>query len=85
MLRYGKNYTGNSRFYGFCVELLERISNEVGFSYILDLVSDRKYGAKDPISGEWNGMVAQLMKHVGIKFLLRFFFLISNLYYLENW
>ncbi|XP_039277731.1 glutamate receptor ionotropic, kainate 2 isoform X15 [Nilaparvata lugens] len=63
MMRYGKNYTGNSRFYGFCVDLLERVSKEVGFDYILDLVPDKKYGAQDPGTGEWNGMVLQLMKH----------------------
>ncbi|XP_023163443.1 glutamate receptor ionotropic, kainate 1 isoform X2 [Drosophila hydei] len=63
MMRYGKNYTGNERFYGFCVDILETISHEVGFDYILDLVPDRKYGAKDPETGQWNGMVAQLMKY----------------------
>lgn len=64
MMHYSKNLTGNDRFYGFCVDILDRISREVGFEYILDLVPDRKYGAKDPNTGEWNGMVAQLMKHV---------------------
>lgn len=64
MMHYSKNITGNDRFYGFCVDILDRISQEVGFEYILDLVPDRKYGAKDPNTGEWNGMVAQLMKHV---------------------
>ncbi|XP_055858225.1 glutamate receptor ionotropic, kainate 2 isoform X2 [Episyrphus balteatus] len=63
MMRYGKNFTGNERFYGFCVDILDLVARETGFDYILDLVPDRKYGAKDPISGEWNGMVAQLMKY----------------------
>ncbi|KAH8269756.1 hypothetical protein KR018_000414 [Drosophila ironensis] len=63
MMHYEKNFTGNERFYGFCVDILETISHEVGFDYILDLVPDRKYGAKDPDTGEWNGMVAQLMKY----------------------
>ncbi|KAH8376031.1 hypothetical protein KR093_005603, partial [Drosophila rubida] len=63
MMRYGKNYTGNDRFYGFCVDILETVSREVGFDYILDLVPDRKYGAKDPETGEWNGMVAELIKY----------------------
>lgn len=64
MMHYEKNYTGNERFYGFCVDILETISHDVGFDYILDLVPDRKYGAKDPKTGQWNGMVAQLMKYV---------------------
>lgn len=64
MMHLAKNYTGNERFFGFCVDILNRIANLVGFDYILDLVPDKKYGAKDPVTGEWNGMVAQLMKHV---------------------
>lgn len=64
MMHYGANVTGNNRFFGFCVDILDRIAQEVGFDYILDLVPDRKYGAKDPITGEWNGMVAQLINHV---------------------
>ncbi|XP_032308070.1 glutamate receptor ionotropic, kainate 2 isoform X3 [Drosophila ananassae] len=63
MMHYEKNFTGNERFYGFCVDILETISHEVGFDYILDLVPDRKYGAKDANTGEWNGMVSQLMKN----------------------
>jgi hypothetical protein len=65
MMHQGKNYSGNSRFYGFCVDLLDRTAQYIGFDYILDLAPDRKYGAQDPVSGEWNGMVLQLMKHVG--------------------
>lgn len=30
------------RFYGFCIDVLERISKVIGFNYILDLVQDRK-------------------------------------------
>lgn len=67
MMHYSKNLTGNDRFYGFCVDILDRISREVGFEYILDLVPDRKYGAINT-AGEWNGMVAQLMKHVSTTF-----------------
>ncbi|KAI5702501.1 hypothetical protein M8J75_000794 [Diaphorina citri] len=59
----GKNYTGNGRFSGFCVDLLESISRIVGFDYIIELVPDNKYGALDPATGEWNGIVAQLIKH----------------------
>ncbi|XP_033250265.1 glutamate receptor ionotropic, kainate 2 isoform X2 [Drosophila miranda] len=28
MMHYGKNFTGNERFYGFCVDILETISHE---------------------------------------------------------
>jgi len=64
MMHHEKNYTGNSRFYGFCMDLLAAVAREVGFSYRLELVPDRKYGARDPETGEWNGIVRELMRHV---------------------
>lgn len=64
MMHHDKNYTGNSRFYGFCVDLLEAVARKVGFSYHLKLVPDEKYGAMDPETGEWNGIVRELMQHV---------------------
>lgn len=64
MLHSGNNYTGNKRFYGFCVDILESISREVGFDYLIDLVPDGKYGAKHYPTGKWNGMVYELMQHV---------------------
>ncbi|XP_018374399.1 PREDICTED: glutamate receptor ionotropic, kainate 2-like isoform X3 [Trachymyrmex cornetzi] len=63
MMHHEKNYTGNSRFYGFCMDLLAAVAREVGFSYRLELVPDRKYGARDPETGEWNGIVRELMRH----------------------
>ncbi|KAK2715932.1 hypothetical protein QYM36_010489 [Artemia franciscana] len=62
-MHHGKNYTGNNRFYGFCVELLDEIAKLVGFSYILELNPDGVYGVAHPVTGEWNGIVKQLMNH----------------------
>ncbi|XP_018320712.1 glutamate receptor ionotropic, kainate 3-like isoform X2 [Agrilus planipennis] len=63
MMHHEQNYTGNGRFYGFCMDVLELVSKEVGFEYLLELVPDKKYGAQDPETGNWNGMVAQLILH----------------------
>lgn len=61
MMRPGKNFTGNSRFYGFCVDLLHEISLLSGFDYIIELSPEGVYGAQNPVTGEWNGVVRQLM------------------------
>lgn len=53
-----------SRFEGFCIDLLEQVAQMAGFQYRLELVPDGKYGAYDPDTGEWNGMVRQLMDKV---------------------
>lgn len=64
MMRPGKNFTGNGRFYGFCVDLLKEISLIVGFDYIIELSPEGVYGMQNPVTGEWNGIVKQLVSGV---------------------
>ncbi|XP_072106433.1 glutamate receptor ionotropic, kainate 2 [Mobula birostris] len=53
---------GNSRFEGFCIDLLKELSNILGFTYEVRLVDDGRYGVQDE-KGQWNGMVRELMDH----------------------
>lgn len=63
--------SGNERFEGFCIDLLRELASILGFTYELRLVEDGKYGVQDENSGQWNGMVRELMDHVSLhKFLL---------------
>ena len=57
-------YTGNARFKGFCIDLLEEIAQVLKFDYIIKLVDDGKYGAPVGPNGEWNGMVRELIDQV---------------------
>lgn len=52
---------GNDRYEGYCAELASEIAKHVGFSYKLELVGDGKYGARDPETKMWNGMVGELV------------------------
>ncbi|GLV33810.1 uncharacterized protein CBL_11303 [Carabus blaptoides fortunei] len=61
MLRPYSNLTGNARYEGFCIDLLRQIAAMVGFEYRIELVPDGKYGVIDLETGEWNGIVRQLM------------------------
>lgn len=66
MLREGpeaKDAVGNERFKGYCVDLLEKIAEKVGFNYSIHVVADGKYGAPDD-EGNWNGMIRELIDHV---------------------
>lgn len=49
---------------GFCIDLLKELATMVGFEYRIELVPDGKYGAIDLETGEWNGIVRQLMDKV---------------------
>jgi ionotropic glutamate receptor len=63
-LKEGSNLTGNARFEGFSIDLLKLIAQNVGFKYVLEVVADGKYGVYDHESGEWNGVVRQLIDKV---------------------
>uniref|UniRef100_A0AAZ3R051 Glutamate receptor n=1 Tax=Oncorhynchus tshawytscha TaxID=74940 RepID=A0AAZ3R051_ONCTS len=58
-----RELSGNDRFEGYCLDLLKELSNILGFTYEVKLVSDGKYGAQND-KGEWNGMVRELIDHI---------------------
>uniref|UniRef100_A0A672M754 Glutamate receptor n=1 Tax=Sinocyclocheilus grahami TaxID=75366 RepID=A0A672M754_SINGR len=61
---YKRNYMqleGNDRYEGYCVDLASEIAKHVGIKYKLSVVADGKYGARDPETKTWNGMVGELV------------------------
>ena len=58
----GKNYTGNDQYEGYCVDLAEKISQIVNFTYEFRQVKDNRFGAKDA-NGNWNGIIGELVRH----------------------
>ncbi|XP_053285490.1 glutamate receptor 1a isoform X1 [Pleuronectes platessa] len=52
---------GNDKYEGYIVELAAEIAKHVGYQYKLKVVSDGKYGARDPDTKMWNGMVGELV------------------------
>ena len=45
----GKNYTGNDRFEGYCVDLMKRLSKYLNVTYEIRLVKDGKFGSKSSV------------------------------------
>uniref|UniRef100_A0A1I8A843 PBPe domain-containing protein n=1 Tax=Steinernema glaseri TaxID=37863 RepID=A0A1I8A843_9BILA len=54
-----QNQTGNDRYEGYLIDLLQRIAEVRGFRYVLHEVRDKSYGVKEA-HGKWNGMVGEL-------------------------
>ncbi|XP_041919068.1 glutamate receptor 4a isoform X3 [Alosa pseudoharengus] len=54
-------YEGNDRFEGYCVDLASEIAKHINFKYKISIVPDGKYGARDPETKIWNGMVGELV------------------------
>lgn len=56
--------TGNDRYEGFCVDIIKEIARLRGFNYTIMLSPDGAYGSKNRQSGEWNGIMRELIDHV---------------------
>ncbi|XP_017856484.1 PREDICTED: glutamate receptor ionotropic, kainate 2 isoform X1 [Drosophila arizonae] len=54
---------GNAQFEGFGIELIDELSKKLGFTYTFYLQPDNKYGGIDPKTGEWNGMLREIIDH----------------------
>lgn len=53
---------GNDRYEGFTIDLIEKLSEILGFNYEFDIEED--YGNINPENGKWTGMVLQLREEV---------------------
>lgn len=55
---------GGPQYEGFAVDLLDMVAKSLKFNYTMYVAPDGKYGAKDKDTGEWNGMVRELIERV---------------------
>ncbi|KRZ10934.1 Glutamate receptor ionotropic, kainate 2 [Trichinella pseudospiralis] len=51
--------SGNDRYEGFCIDLLERIAEMNKFNFTIHEVKDKSYGTPDA-NGRWNGIIVAL-------------------------
>lgn len=59
-------YEGNDQYEGYCVDLASEIAKHIGIKYKISIVPDGKYGARDPETKIWNGMVGELVYGVSM-------------------
>lgn len=52
-------YTGNDRYEGYCIDLMNKLAKKLHFKYEIKVVSDGQYGKIQ--NGSWNGMVKELL------------------------
>lgn len=60
---------GNARFEGYAMDLIDGISKILNFTYRFELVEDGKYGSYNPDTGEWDGLIRQLLDKVSKCFI----------------
>ncbi|XP_067125928.1 glutamate receptor ionotropic, kainate 2-like isoform X2 [Centruroides vittatus] len=60
--RDDETLTGNEKFEGYCIDLLNEIKKELKFNYIVIPVKHGRHGKeKRPGSGQWDGMIGELI------------------------
>ncbi|VVC91834.1 unnamed protein product [Leptidea sinapis] len=53
--------SGNSRYEGFCIELIDRLATLLNFNYTFVEQPDGKYGSRNKTTGLWDGMLRRLI------------------------
>lgn len=64
-------FEGNEQYEGYCVDLASEIAKHIGIKYKISIVPDGKYGARDPETKIWNGMVGELV--YGVNYILNIY------------
>ncbi len=56
------------KYEGYVIDFIKALSKEVKFKYKFQMVADGKYGGRDQKTGEWNGMIRELIDQVSTGF-----------------
>ncbi|XP_068993636.1 glutamate receptor ionotropic, kainate 2-like [Neodiprion pinetum] len=57
-----KEETGNDRYEGFGIDIIQELSKLLGFNYTFEVQADDVYGSKHPVTKKWNGMIKKIME-----------------------
>ncbi|XP_050678603.1 glutamate receptor ionotropic, kainate 2-like isoform X2 [Leptidea sinapis] len=60
--------SGNSRYEGFCIELIDRLATLLNFNYTFVEQPDGKYGSRNKTTGLWDGMLRRLIDDPSVHF-----------------
>ena len=53
-----------AKYEGYVVDLIKALAKEVKFKYEMYIVADKAYGAYNEKTGQWNGMIRDLIDRV---------------------
>ena len=56
--RDGKNHC----CFGYCIDLLRKLTNQLGFKVRLHVTKDGKHGSKNSTTGQWSGLIGELVR-----------------------
>nr|XP_013189500.1 unnamed protein product [Amyelois transitella] len=62
--------SGNERYEGYCIELIERLAEHLHFNYTFEEQADGQYGKYDEGAQRWDGMTGRLINEPDIDFAI---------------
>lgn len=60
--------TGNDRYEGFGIDVIDELSKKLGFNYIFKIQENGVYGSLNKETGEFNGMLKEIID--GVNFII---------------
>ena len=60
-----EHLVGNDAFEGYAIDLISEIAQILKFNYTFKWVDDGAYGYKNKETGEWNGLMGEILTQVG--------------------
>lgn len=71
--------SGKKTYSGLCIDLLNKLQEEMKFRYTIEESPCNVYGAPDVFTGEWSGMVRYLIDNVSVTlFLLTLYYKVCS-------
>ncbi|KAJ8684082.1 hypothetical protein QAD02_019874 [Eretmocerus hayati] len=52
---------GEKKYIGYCIDLIEQIEQHLGIKCQFELVPDGKYGSRNPVTKQWDGLIRRLL------------------------
>lgn len=62
--RNTESLSGNDRFEGFGMDLIEELSQMLGFNYTFEIQEDNQNGNFNQTTGQWDGMIGKILSKV---------------------
>ncbi|XP_011872397.1 PREDICTED: glutamate receptor ionotropic, kainate 2-like isoform X2 [Vollenhovia emeryi] len=53
--------TGNDRYEGFAIDIIQEMSKLLGFNYTFEVQADNVYGSFNNVTKKWNGMLGKII------------------------
>lgn len=67
--------TGNDRYEGFGIDIIQEMSKILGFNYTFEVQVDKAYGSFNNITKKWDGMLGKIIAGVSRNILPRINFI----------